>query len=297
VQPNIDNLKSLTSITLDHQHLWWLGIECERRASWHACKALCATEMLDEMAMEWSAFVTYKWIHLMVCIREIQNGRGGGLLWNNIHLLFIAFCTFNRNRYSKFIGDTIYEIFGSATVNGQEFTLQEIHESELDVVIEDPENRFNLNTLGFHGFSEGPLCEFCLRMWFILSGQRKPPDAMPENSPQCDIYGELFTNWNKPDALINSLAKAADFHVNRMNPNPGIHHDIPEFETTPFRQIPFELLAYRNVRRKMGLETPWPSHPLLDSPFVKNLPDELPPFDDPLLNDVLAAVRKVLPVI
>jgi hypothetical protein len=33
----------------------------------------------------------------------------------------------------------------------------------------------------------------------------------------------------------------------------------------------------------------------LDSPFVKNLPDELPPSDDPLLQEVLTAVRKVLP--
>lgn len=59
--------------------------------------------------------------------------------------------------------------------------------------------------------------------------------------------------------------------------SPLIAYDIAEFETSPFRQIPFEILAYRNARRRMGLQTPMPAHPLLDSPFVKNLPAELPP--------------------
>lgn len=93
----------------------------------------------------------------------------------------------------------------------------------------------------------------------------------------------------------SAILDACDFHVRRMEQDRRVHHHIAEFNSLPFQQIPFEILAYRHIRKRMGLETPFPAHPLLESPFAKNLPEELPPSEDPLLLEVLAAVRKVLP--
>jgi hypothetical protein len=146
----------------------------------------------------------------------------------------------------------------------------------------------------FPYWQEKPLCGYMLRLWLVMSGQLQP-EVVPEGHPSCGVYEGLFTNWDHPEALENSLIEACDYHVRRSSEDGDGDYDVPEFSLRPYNVIPFEILAYRNVRRKMGLKTPWPSHPLLDSPFVKNLPDELPPSDDPLLNEVLAAVRKVLP--
>ena len=72
-------------------------------------------------------------------------------------------------------------------------------------------------------------------------------------------------------------------------------YDMREIKREPYSVLPVEILALRNVRQRLGLDSPWPSHPLLDSPFVKNLPWELPPCQDQILSDVIAAAEKVLP--
>ncbi len=144
----------------------------------------------------------------------------------------------------------------------------------------------------FPYWEEKPLCGYMLRLWLVMSGQIEP-EQIPQGHPACGVYEGLFTNWNDLVALESSIREALDYHVRR-----SVEHrdsDIPEFTMRPYNVIPFEILAYRNVRKRMGLETPMPSHPLLESPFVRNLPEELPPSEDPLLLEVLAAVRKVLP--
>lgn len=146
----------------------------------------------------------------------------------------------------------------------------------------------------FPYWQDKPLCGYMLRLWLVMSGQL-PPQEIPAGHPACGVYEGLFANWDQPEALASSIIEACDYHVRRSSEDGDGNYDVPEFSMRPYNVIPFEIIAYRNVRRKIGLETPWPSHPLLESPFVKNLPDELPPSDDPLLNDVLAAVRTVLP--
>jgi hypothetical protein len=146
----------------------------------------------------------------------------------------------------------------------------------------------------FPYWQEKPLCGYMLRLWLVMSGHIAP-EMVPDGHPLCGVYEGLFQNWSDPAALESSLRDACDYHVRRSTEDGDGDYDVPEFTQRPYNVIPFEILAYRNVRKRMGLETPWPSHPLLESAFVKNLPDELPPSEDPLLLEVLAAVRKVLP--
>jgi hypothetical protein len=146
----------------------------------------------------------------------------------------------------------------------------------------------------FPYWQEKPLCGYMLRLWLVMSGQITP-EEVPAGHPQCGVYEGLFQHWNDPIALERSIIEACDYHVSRSSEDGDGDYDIPEFTLRPYNVIPFEIIAYRNVRKRMGLETSWPAHPLLESPFVKNLPDELPPSDDPLLKEVLEAVRKVLP--
>ena len=146
----------------------------------------------------------------------------------------------------------------------------------------------------FPYWQEKPLCGYLLRLWLVMSGQAGP-EEVPEGLPGCGVYEGLFLNWNRPAELRESIREACDYHVRRSDEDGDGDYDVPEFCMRPYNVIPFEILAYRNVRKKMGLETPMPDHPLLGTPFVINLPEELPPSDDPLLAEVLAAVRKVLP--
>jgi hypothetical protein len=146
----------------------------------------------------------------------------------------------------------------------------------------------------FPYWEEKPLCGYMLRLWLVMTEQIDP-EATPEGLPGCGVYDGLFTNWNRPDALTESLNEACDYHVRRSTEDGDGDYDVPEFSMRPYNLIPFEILAFRNVRTKMGLENRMPDHPLLQTPFVKNLPQELPPSNDPLLLEALAAVRRVLP--
>jgi len=53
---------------------------------------------------------------------------------------------------------------------------------------------------------------------------------------------------------------------------------------------PFEVLAVMKLRQLHGLENPVLEHLLLDTPLGK-LPAPVPPYSEPLLDEVLARVR------
>lgn len=140
-----------------------------------------------------------------------------------------------------------------------------------------------------------PLGGFMLHLYQIVSGMSHPGDPFPASLPDPGPYTGIFTHWNDPDALPNFIAEACDYHVYRTTEDSTIEYDIADFNFLPYHVLPVEILALRAVRERLGLETPFPSHPLLDSPFVKNLPKELPPCGDGLLRDIIAATEKVLP--
>lgn len=277
------------------EDLWEISYRLQTMSVWFGTLAIYAETTKSSIKNEhWANYLNVFYYSNRFAIRSIEETGEGSLIWTHLHGNFILSLGLGRLDQAIWLGGKIHENINEYLLNCPIYKLTEIAESDMEILIEDPGDPRNLNSPGIHSYSESPLCGFCMRIWLILTERRKPKDALPVEWPQCGVYEGLFTNWDKPHKLIFSLVDACDFHMKRMKPDRRIHHDIPEFETTPFRQIPFEILAYRNVRAKMGLETPWPSHPLLDSPFVKNLPEELPPSDDPLLNDVLSSVRNVI---
>ena len=143
--------------------------------------------------------------------------------------------------------------------------------------------------------NSSPVGGFTLRLFEIHSGRKEPEAPCPPNMPALGAYGGLFANWNSPERLKASIAEACDYHVTRMSADTEIEYDIPEFGSQPYNVLPVEILALRAVRERLGLDTPFPSHPLLESPFVTNLPTELPLCTGGLLQDVIAATEKVLP--
>jgi len=117
-------------------------------------------------------------------------------------------------------------------------------------------------------------------------------DLLPEKqSIHLGAYSDIFTSWHNPDRLDDAIQKACDFHVNRTGETKD---DLGEFASTPHNILPTEYLALRQVRKKQGMSTPKPKHPLLDTPFSE-LPDPVPSVEDELLSRSIAAAHKVLP--
>lgn len=67
-----------------------------------------------------------------------------------------------------------------------------------------------------------------------------------------------------------------------------------DFSWSPYDVIPVEYLALVTVRKKLGLDTPKPKHPLLDTPFAE-MPEHIEPVKDEFLDKVLAEIRKTRP--
>lgn len=264
---------------------------------WHLQNAFCVidSDVLDYKE-KWIIYFAYAKYSYRIRVLRIEHPQGNGSIGSyEIHRHFTLLLGSGLFEDVFWLGQRIYDSIKKRVSKPVVYELHEISEEDMDRPITDDDDPRNLNRESISGYSDSPLCGFVLRMWLILAGRRQPQERLPAGAPQCGVYDPLFDHWDSPDKLHSAIIEACDFHVRRMKEDRRIHHDIAEFSMSPYRQIPFEILAYRNVRKRMGLDTPWPAHPLLESPLVKHLPQELQPSDDPLLKEVLAAVRKVLP--
>jgi hypothetical protein len=141
-----------------------------------------------------------------------------------------------------------------------------------------------------------PYAGFVLRLHLIMTGQLEPTEVR-NDLPKCGAYEGLFTYWYDTEALQQSIIEACDEHYIRTLAASEKKLGIIEFQLRPYSILPVEVLAYRAVRKRMGLETPLPSHPMLDAPFVTNLPEEVPPVKDDLLSKVISAASELYPEI
>ena len=64
---------------------------------------------------------------------------------------------------------------------------------------------------------------------------------------------------------------------------------------TMYNLFPLEILAIQRIRREQGLPTPEIDHPLMQTPLA-HPPEVMPHVEDELLNQVIAKVRKELPI-
>lgn len=293
----LSNLREILAKSLSQQDLWVVGCRLGRMSLWPALNGLVSlSDNNNDSLKQWSNYVDLEWYSMswrIHAIKVIKNG--GSIISRDILLIFFLLLGFNRVAEAMWVGDNIYQSIYQHISHPVVYKLQEISEADLDCQLVSDEDSRNINKSGIKAFSQSPICGLAVKLWEILTGKRDPQEVIPEPWPQCQIYEGFFQFWNDRQKLEDAIFEACNYHLRRTKPDRRIHHDIPEFALPPYRQIPLEILAYRNVRKRMGLETPWPAHPLLDSPFVKNLPDELPPSDDPLLKEVLAAVRRILP--
>jgi hypothetical protein len=107
-------------------------------------------------------------------------------------------------------------------------------------------------------------------------------------------YEAIFRTWDDMDGLRVALEAALDYHESRSHDDG--RYDIGEFSQCPAVLLPLEYMAIRAVRERAGLETPEPDHWLVQTPLFRNLPTVLPSIQDELLEEVLAAVRRDLPL-
>jgi hypothetical protein len=263
-------------------------------------------------------FLETTFFYSKILITAVDTPGAGARVWaDDVQKLFFLLLVFNRHEQALWLGGRTYlgdtperfsgrkdqvwklrEVSEWESLGGDEVGWRGIVTKLRRLIPGQKEKECSAGKLPddpmFPYWQEKPLCGYMLRLWLVMGGQIAP-EEVPAGHPQCGVYEGLFQHWNEPAALERSIIETLDYHIRRSSEDGDGDYDIPEFTLRPYNVIPFEVIAYRNVRKKMGLETPLPSHPLLDSPFVKNLPEELPPSDDPLLKEVLIAIRKVLP--
>lgn len=313
------NVRLITNDVVDFKNAVTLGSKLRTASVWWASVFLrdaydCSLDPPNTV----SNYLESRYIYCKILITAIDIPEAGARIRaNDLQKLFFLLLAFNRHEQALWLGGRTYLGDTPERFSGRKDQVHSLREvSEWESLGGDvngwgsivaklrrliPGQREKECSAGrldddpmFPYWEEKPLCGYMLRLWLVMSGQIQPGEA-PRGLPDCGVYESLFQNWNDPAALESSLRDACDYHVRRSTEHR--HGDIPEFSERPYNLIPFEILAYGNVRKRLGLETPFPAHPLLDSPFVRNLPEELPPSDDPLLLEVLAAVRKVLAVV
>jgi len=100
-------------------------------------------------------------------------------------------------------------------------------------------------------------------------------------------YEGIFSSWGDASRLGDAIHAICGFHVEQIRAD-------GEFEHNPHDIFPSEILALYRVREKLGLETPWVKHPLLETPFTQ-VPEKITYEPDPLVVQAMELVEKLLP--
>jgi hypothetical protein len=74
------------------------------------------------------------------------------------------------------------------------------------------------------------------------------------------VYAEIFDSWESPEKLSQAIGAICDYHCQRMEDHGQWD---AEFDDPPCDLVAWEVLAIREVRRRMGLAIVEPPHPLL----------------------------------
>ena len=111
--------------------------------------------------------------------------------------------------------------------------------------------------------------------------QKLRKDELPAGIEDHKIgpYSGVFTHWDNPKELAESLVTICDYHCDRMI-DKGADE---EFDVAPFDLYPCEILAVYRIREQLGLETPMIEHPILATPLSAIRSRKRAKIDDPLL--------------
>ncbi|WP_225790414.1 hypothetical protein [Pseudomonas sp. Marseille-P8916] len=127
----------------------------------------------------------------------------------------------------------------------------------------------------------------------------KPLDLDKHALPRDPAWDQLVTHWREPnpEKLLPVLLTACDTHVERIALT-SRELDSGNFEFgSPFEAVyPAEILAILNLRRSLGLATPFINHPLMKTPYAALTCPPGTRFEkDELLERFLLAARKYDP--
>lgn len=123
------------------------------------------------------------------------------------------------------------------------------------------------------GWPVSPLPRFALRLSELA--EQRPPSALTALGRDAPAIAALFAAWNDPVRLTTALHGVCDWHLRESLEIEG----YPAFESSPYELFAVDVLAVVSVRRRLGLATTLPSHPLLDLPLAR------PPLPMPALHD------------
>lgn len=126
-----------------------------------------------------------------------------------------------------------------------------------------------------------------------------PLDLDKHALPRDPAWGQLVAHWREPDPekLLPILLAACDTHVERIALT-SKELDSGNFEFgSPFEAVyPAEILAITNLRRSLGLATPFIDHPLMKTPYAAlTLPPNTRLEPDELLQNFLNAACRFNP--
>lgn len=249
-----------------------------------------------------------------ILISAIDHPEGTGRIFEkDSYLAFLELLAFGRWDQAEWLGERIFRSDTIDRFNGPQETyyLQEVCEWEalggdtkgIGAIVAFfrrliPGQREKEGSAGSFPdepalpyWKDHPLCGLVLRIWLIMTGKSRW-DSFPEGLPSAGIYLKFFEYWEDEAALANSIWDACDHHMRKSQDSAD---DIADFFLRPYDLLPVELLALKTLRGHLGLATPWPDHPLLGTPFVRNLPAEFPPSGDELIRQVQTAAKRVFP--
>jgi hypothetical protein len=133
---------------------------------------------------------------------------------------------------------------------------------------------------GWGGEDRGAFWCYMCELYTRLAEKNGFPD---EFGP---YYG-IFAAWGNATKMADAIHSVCNYHVERIMTD-------GEFEQNPHDIFPSEILALYRMREKLGLETPWVNHPLLDTPFTQ-VPEKVTYEPDPLVVQAMDLVTKLLP--
>jgi hypothetical protein len=119
---------------------------------------------------------------------------------------------------------------------------------------------------GAFGSWDVPLAPFIVNLFSLSQGSPGSLADVGQSASPLEAYAAVFTHWHDPVPLRDTLQKLCDYHASRASAGSG--DDVPEFEEYPYCVFPAEIAALTAVRAVLGLETPLPGHPLMDSPLA-----------------------------
>lgn len=135
-----------------------------------------------------------------------------------------------------------------------------------------------------------PFYPFAVKLFANWRGV--PLDFTAKNVSPLGIYQELLDAWHDEEGFATVLRACCDYHVAHAFFDPK---GYVEFCNPLYTVFPFEILAIQRVRREQGLPTPKIDHPLMLTPLA-HPPEVMPKVEDELLDQVIAKVRKELPI-